>query len=179
MLTRGVVCTGLTKGPAGFNLKDRQARIYGTGENPLYWTPLPTMAKAAANMLHNPAAVANAGIFICPFASGALTQNKLLCALESVLGAKFSVTHVDVATINQNARIALERGELAKAMRGLTISNQFYEEDCGNCLEGMTANELVGVEEMSVEEAVRQAVERYGADSQAVESLFKVEACEV
>ncbi|KAJ4356798.1 uncharacterized protein N0V89_004835 [Didymosphaeria variabile] len=169
----------LMKGPAGFDIKNKQARIYGSGNNPLYWTPLPTIAVAAAAIIRNPSATANRGVFICPFAPGTLTQNSLLAALETVLELQFSVTHVDVATINKNAKIALGRGEVGKAMRGFTISNQFYEEDCGNNLEGLTENELLGVEEMNVEEAVRDAIERYGTDVSVVESMFRVEPCDV
>lgn len=167
------------KGPAGFNVKGRQARIYGDGENPLYWTPLSVMAKAALRMIERNEEVRNRGLFVCPFAPGALTQNSLLAALESVVGEKFEVTKVDVAAINKNAKISLEKGEFKKAMRGFAITNQFYEGDSGNCLEGLTENELLGVEEMSVEEAVRQAIEIYGTDSQVVESMFKVEAADV
>jgi hypothetical protein len=171
--------TGLMKGPAGFDVKNKEARIYGTGNNPLYWTPLSAIVAAAATILRNPSIALNRGVYICPFAPGSLTQNSILAALESVLDTSFSVTHVDVAAINKNARIALGRGEGAKAMKGLAVSNQFYEEDCGNCLEGMTENEALGVKEISVEEAVREAIGKYGVESAIVEGLFRVEACEV
>ena len=168
------------KGPAGFDVKNREARIYGTGENLLFWTPLSVIAQAAANMLANPDAVANRGIFICPFVPGSLTQKTLLTTLEKVIGEKFKVTNVDVEKINRHAKIALEKGNVKSAMRGLAVSNQFYEGDCGNNgMADMLENELVGVKEMEIEEAVRAAVEKYGADSPAVESMFKVEPCEV
>ncbi|KAL1606229.1 hypothetical protein SLS60_003631 [Paraconiothyrium brasiliense] len=169
----------LMKGPAGFDIKNKQARIYGSGNNPLYWTPLPTIGAAAAAVIRNPSATANRGVFICPFAPGTLTQNTILATLEKVLESPFSVTHVDVATIHKNAKIALGREEVGKAMRGFTISNQFYEEDCGNCLEGLTENELLGVKEVSVEEAIRETIERYGTDVAVVESMFRVEPCDV
>ncbi|KAJ4290209.1 hypothetical protein N0V90_010424 [Kalmusia sp. IMI 367209] len=169
----------LMKGPAGFDIKNKEARIYGTGEHPLYWTPLPTIGLAAANMLRNPSAVTNRAVHICPFATGTLTQNTILAALEGVLSTTFSITNVDVAKINQNARIALDRGEIAKAMRGLTISNQFYEGDSGNNLEELTENELVGVGNTSVKEAVRDAIQRYGEDCAIVDSMYRVDPCEV
>lgn len=177
-MTDGVLL-GLMKGPAGFDVKNKQARIYGSGANPLFWTPLPVLARAAAHMLAHPEAITNRGIFICPFAPGSLTQNSLLAALEKVLDTKFSVTNVDVEKINRHAKIALERGDVKNAMRGLAVSNQFYEGDSGNNLEGLVENELVGVGEMGVEEAVREAVERYGVEGDVVEGMFRVEACEV
>ncbi|KAF2733778.1 isoflavone reductase family protein [Polyplosphaeria fusca] len=163
--------------PAGFDIPNKQVRIYGTGTNPLYWTPLSTIARTAATMLRNPTPFLNRPIYICPLLG--LTQSDLLRAVESVLGAKFAVEHVDVAKINENARIALDRGEIPKAMRGLTISGQFYEGDCGNDFSDLVTNELVGVSPVSVEDAVRDAIERYGTETPVVQGMFKVDPCEV
>lgn len=165
------------KGPAGFDIQNRKVRMYGTGTNPLCWTPLPTIGLAAANMLRNPEAVKNQAVYICPF--DGLTQNTILATVEKVLDTKFSVENVDVEKINKNARIALERGEAGKAMKGLAVSNQFYEGDSGNDFRHLVRNELVGVEIMSVEDAVRDAIKRYGENSAVVEGMFRVEACEI
>lgn len=165
------------KGPAGFDIANRRARIYGTGDNVLCWTPLPTMGLAVVNMLRNPEPFMNRSIFICPFSD--LTQNELLTNLEKVMGVKFEVENVDIRKINEHARIALERGEAAKAMKGLAVSNQFYEDDCGNDFRHLVENDLVGMEMMSVEDAVRDALERYGKDCMVVEALFRVEVCEI
>jgi hypothetical protein len=169
----------LMKGPAGFDIGNRHARIYGTGTNRLFWTPLPTIGFAAGNMLRNPDAVLNRPIYITPFPK--LTQNMLLYTLESVLEAKFSVEHIDIQKINQNAKIVLERGgeDMGKALKGYAVSNQFCEGDSGNDFGHLVENETVGVAEMSVEEAVREAVERYGRECEVVEGMFRVEACEI
>ena len=165
------------KGPAGVDVPNKRARIYGTGNNILCWTPLPTIALAAANMLRNPSAILNRPIYINTVPE--LTQNILLSTMESVLGIKFTVEHVDVEKINKNARIALERGEEMKAMKGLTISNQFFEGDSGNDFRALVENETVGVEEVSVEDAVKQAIEIYGTEGPIVEGMYSVEACEI
>ena len=167
------------KGPAGFDVANRRARIYGTGSNPLFWTPLPTMALAAANMLRNTEPTFNRPIYICPFGKHKLTQSILLNTLETVLDTKFDVTKVDVKTINENAKIALGRREAAKAMKGLTVSNQFYEGDSGNDFSHLVENETVGIKSATVEGAVRDAVKAYGEDCKVVESFYSVEACEI
>jgi hypothetical protein len=64
-------------------------------------------------------------------------------------------------------------------MKGLTVSNQFYEGDSGNNFSALVDNELVGVKTQSLEDAVRDAVKSYGTDSAVVETLFRVEPCEV
>lgn len=165
------------KGPAGFDIPKRRARIYGTGENSLCWTPLPIMGLAAANMLKDPEKVKNEPVYICPIPG--LTQNKILETLEKVLETKFEVKNVDVRKINEHARIALERGEAGKAMKGLAVSNQFFEEDSGNDFSALVRNEVAGVEMMSVEDAVRDALERYGRDCQIVQAMYHVEPCEI
>ena len=170
---------GLMKGPAGFDIANRKARIYGTGSNPLCWTPLPTIALAAANMLRNSEPILNRPIYISPFPKHQLTQRVLLNTLESVLNSKFEVEEIDIKKINENARIALDRGEVGKAMKGLTISTQFYEEDSGNDFSDLVENETVGVGMMNVEDAVRHAIQTYGNDCKVVEGMFRVEACEV
>lgn len=165
------------KGPAGFDIQNRRARIYGTGANPLLWTPVHTMGLAVANMLRNPETILNRPIYICPLPH--VTQNILLGTLERVLDTKFSVEYVDIKKINKHARIALERGEFKKAMKGLAITNQFYEEDSGNDFSALVENELVGVEMKNVEDAVRDAIEKFGVDCPVVEGMFQVEACEI
>jgi hypothetical protein len=135
------------------------------------------MGLAAANMLRYPEPVKNRPIYISPFRK--LTQNILLETLEDVLGTKFTIENVDVAKINKNARIALERGEVAKAMKGLAISNQFYEDDSGNDFRELLENGTVGVEVMSVEDAVRDTIMRYGENCKVVEGMFRVEPCEI
>lgn len=167
----------LMKGPGGIDVKNRRVRTYGTGNNPIFWTPLPTMAVAAANMLRNPEYVANRPIYICPFEK--LSQNLILSTLESVLDTKFEVEFVDVKKINENARLALAKGEATKAMKGLAVSNQFYDGDSGNDFSHLVENDTVGVTMMTVEEAVRDAIARYGVNTDVVEGMFKVEPCEV
>lgn len=164
------------KGPAGFDIANKQARIYGTGSNKLCWTPLSDIAVAAANMLRNPDPIINRPIHINTVPN--LTQSSLLSALEEVLNTKFTVENIDVEKIYKNARVALERGEIMKAMKGLTVGTQFYEES-GNNFTHLVENETVGVEPITVEDAVRDAISKWGEDSTVVEGMFKVEACEV
>ena len=142
-------------GPSGFDIANRKARIYGSGNNLSCWTPLPTIAVAVVNMLRNPSAILNRGIFV----SGVLdlTQNAILTALEAETGDKFSVEHVDVRQIKE-ALEALEKGEYRQATMGLTINSNFNEEDSAANFWDKVENELVGVKPVTVQEAVRDAM---------------------
>jgi hypothetical protein len=143
-------------GPSGFDIDNRKARIYGSGNNLSCWTPLPTIAVAVINMLRNPSPILNRSIFI----SGVLdlTQNAILAALEAETGDKFAVEHVDVWQIKKEALEALEKGEYRQATRGLTINHNFNEEDSAANFWHKVENELVGVKPVTVQEAVRDAM---------------------
>ncbi|KAF2184152.1 NAD(P)-binding protein [Zopfia rhizophila CBS 207.26] len=167
----------LMLGPAGFDIKNKRARIYGEGNNTLCWTPLSVIATAAVNMLRNPLPILNKPTHICGVEN--LTQLSLLSALQAVLETKFSVEYIDVKQINNNALIALERGEVDKAMKGLTVSGQFYVGDSiAREFLALCENERMGVVPMSVESAVRDAIAGWGMEMDVVQSFFRVEPCE-
>lgn len=174
------------------DIPNHHAHIYGTGNQPLYWTPLSTVSLAAGNMLRNPLPILNRPILICPFPSASdLTQNTLLRTLEKLLDTAFSVEHVDMDKIHRNALIVLEKwkeggeqeegkAQMGKAMKGLAVCHQFYEgDDDANHIGQTVQNEIVGVKAMQVEDAVRDALEHYGKECQVVQGMFNVEACEI
>ncbi|MCJ1455386.1 hypothetical protein MMC28_005741 [Mycoblastus sanguinarius] len=142
----------LSKGVAGFDIPARKATIYGSGNNLSCWTPLPTIASAAVKMLQNPNTILNRAIFISGVRG--LTQKAILAALEAETGQKFSVEHVDVRKIREEALVALREGDVRKATRGLTINSQFNEDDSVANFWDRVENEVVGVRAVDVREAV-------------------------
>jgi hypothetical protein len=142
-------------GHAGFDIPNRKAKIYGSGNNLSCWTPLPMIAVAVVNMLRNPSAIVNRGIYV----SGVLdlTQNAILAALEAETGDKFSVEHVDLQGIKKEALDALEKGDYRQATRGLAINSNFNEKDSAANFWDKVENDLVGIKPVSVQEAVRAA----------------------
>ncbi|KAI4694620.1 hypothetical protein J4E81_006218 [Alternaria sp. BMP 2799] len=187
--------TSLNGGPFfDMYIPNRRARIYGSGNQPLHWTPLPTMGLAAGNMLRSPDAILNRPVLLDPISPpSTVTQHTLLRTLEKALDTTFTISHVDVDKIHRNALVVLEKwkeggeqeeekAQMGKAMKGLGVCNQFYEgDDEGHAedLERTVQNELVGVETMQLEDAVRDALERYGQDCQVVQGMYNVEACEL
>ena len=152
------------------------------------------MGFAAGNMLRNPDPILNRPVLLDPISPcSTVTQNTLLRTLEKVLDTTFTISHVDVNKIHRNALVVLEKwkeggeqeegkAQMGKAIKGLGVCNQFYEsDDEGHAedLERTVQNELVGVETMQLENAVRDALERYGQDCQVVQGMYNVEACEL
>jgi len=147
-------------GPAGFSISTRRATIYGSGNNLASWTPLPAIALAVVKMLLNPLPILNRAILICGVKG--VTQNAILAALEAELGEKFQVEYVDVNKIRDEAYAALAKGEYKQATRGLTINAQFNEEEGAASAWGKVDNKLMGVEPVTVREAVREAMMIWG-----------------
>jgi len=148
------------KGPAGFDLQNRKAIIYGSGNKKLEWTPLSTICTAMVNMLKSPEVVINRPIFI--LGVNDLTQNTLLAALETETGRPFKREYVDVVRLKEESMTLLGQGKLKQAMRGLTIDAQFGGEGERVGFSGKVENELVGVQAVGVGEAVKGAFEAYG-----------------
>jgi hypothetical protein len=143
-------------GHAGFDIPNRKATIYGSGNNLSCWTPLSMIAVAVVNMLRNPSAILNRGIYISGVVD--LTQNAILAALEAETGDKFAVQHVDLLQIKKEALEALEKGEYREATRGLAIDSNFNEADSPSNFWDRVENDLVGVKPVSAQEAVRAAM---------------------
>lgn len=153
----------LSKGPAGFDLVQRKATIYDTGNNLACWTPLPVVASAVVNMLRSPnPKIINRGVFICGVKD--VTQNAILAALESEIGkgegegkgeGKFTVEHVPLEPIKEAAMKALERGEWRNASRGLALWFNFKQGVSRADFWNKVENELVGVQAVGLDEAVR------------------------
>lgn len=151
----------LSKGPAGFDFLQRKATIYDTGNNLACWTPLPVVASAVVNMLRFPnPKILNRAVFICGVKG--VTQNAILATLESEIGkgegdgeGKFTVEHVPLEPIKEAAMKALERGEWRNATRGLALWFNFKQGVSRSNFWSKVENELVGVQAVELDEAVR------------------------
>lgn len=107
-------------------------------------------------MLRNPDAILNRAIFISGVRD--LTQNAILAALEAETGNEFEIEHIDLKPIKENALAALANGDYAQATKGLTLNSNFNEQESKADFWGIVENELVGVQAVMVQEAVRTAM---------------------
>ena len=112
--------------------------------------------------LRNPDPIINRAVFISGVKG--VTQNVIFDALQAETGERFTVEHVDMKKIKKEAEEALERSELAKAVKGMTINSNFNEEDGMANFWDMVENDWLGVNLASVREAVKDAMEKLGKD---------------
>ncbi|KAI9681201.1 MAG: hypothetical protein M1817_002483 [Caeruleum heppii] len=144
----------LNKGVAGFDMTAKTAKIYGPGDSVLCWTPLPVIANAAVRMLRNPNQIANRAIFVCGVKG--LTQNALLAALQEEIKENFKVQHLELEPIKANATRSLGEGDLRAGLVGLTLNSVFNGNESAADFWNLVENEVVGVEAVTVQEAVRE-----------------------
>ncbi|KAL8824139.1 MAG: hypothetical protein Q9170_008242 [Blastenia crenularia] len=150
----------LTAGVAGFDIANRKATVYGTGNNLACWTPLSIIAKVVHNMLLHPTLprIINRAIFICGVKD--VTQINILAALEAETESKFEVTNVDVKKIRRDAVEALTKGDWKAATRGLTTVHQFDEEGSAANFWDLVDNDTVGVTPTNINEAVKEVLRK-------------------
>lgn len=126
----------------GFDVAERRARIYGTGENPVSWISFPNVAEFAVRSLDTPAA-RNA-----TFTLGgpqALSPLEVVRIFEEFTGAKFTLEHVMEAVLRAGKTSA--RRALDEAFAALSIGYAHGDAiDMQATLEAMPVR-LIGVRE--------------------------------
>jgi uncharacterized protein YbjT (DUF2867 family) len=128
----------------GFDVAERSARIYGSGENPISWISFPNVAEFAVRSLGSPAAH-NAILRLG--GPEALSPLQVVRIFEEVTGGQFKVEHLLESVLRSAKNAARRPREEALAAlslayaRGLTI-------DMGAMLEAMPVR-LVTVREFA------------------------------
>ena len=69
--------------------------------------------------------------------------------------------------------------DLAAKLHGSCGEEEEGKGGGGESLRAVAENERAGVRVVGVDEAVRQALELWGTDTQVVEGMFRVEPCDV
>ena len=92
----------------GFNIKEKKATIFDSGNEPFTGTNLPYIGLAVASILKNPASTANKYIEVASFVT---TQNEILKAFEEESGSKWTVEKKDTETFAKIADEKLAKGD--------------------------------------------------------------------
>jgi uncharacterized protein YbjT (DUF2867 family) len=150
---------GFDAGFFGFDIKKRTAVIYDQGKNITSGTSLPTVGKAAVAVLHNPQATLNKRVYV---ADAVFTQQQALALFEKYTNTKWSVTNVTSANVRKEAEEHLAKGNILQAFGGYILS-YVYGGSPGANFEGRTINKDLGVPTKSLDQIVKEAVERNNA----------------
>jgi uncharacterized protein YbjT (DUF2867 family) len=150
---------GFDNGFLGFDINNRTAVLYDQGKNLTSGSTLPTIGKAVVAILRNPQATLNKRVFV---ADAVFTQQQALALFEKYTNTKWSVTNVNTANARKEAEENLAKGNIQQAFGGYILSYA-YGGSPGANFEGKTINKDLGVPTISLDQIVKEAVERKNA----------------
>ncbi|KAG8158313.1 hypothetical protein KVR01_012074 [Diaporthe batatas] len=143
-------------GFGGWDLSARTATIYDGGDIPFEATTLDQVGRAIAQSLKNPELTGNQFVYVNSFT---LTQNKVLKALESVTGERFTVSHSTVNELWQGGAAQLKEGNgmgvlpmIAATVYGKGGGLANYSKNRG------LWNEKIGLKQENLEEVLKSLV---------------------
>ncbi|KUJ11385.1 NmrA-like family protein [Mollisia scopiformis] len=99
---------GLKVGSLGFNVKDKTATIFDSGNEPFTGSNLPFIGQSVAAILKHPEQTANKYIQVASFTT---TQNEILKLLEEESGTKWTVDHKKTEDFQKIADEKLAKGD--------------------------------------------------------------------
>jgi uncharacterized protein YbjT (DUF2867 family) len=140
----------------GFDINNRTAVIYDEGKNFVSGATLPTIGKAVAAVLRNPQLTINKRIYV---ADAIFTQQQALALLEKYTNSKWSVKNVTSANVRKEAEENLAKGNIPQAVVGYITSYAYGGSPAIN-FEGKTINKAVGIPTVSLDQIIKEAVER-------------------
>ena len=147
---------GFDNGFLGFDIPNHSALLYDGGKNRTSGTTLPNVAKAVVGVLRRPELTLNKRIFI---ADATITQQEALGLFEKYTNAKWTVKNVSIDDTRKKAAENLATGNFPQAFAGY-IMVLAYSDSKANIFEGKTSNKDLGVPTLSLDQIVKEAVER-------------------
>jgi hypothetical protein len=101
----------LSSGFAGLDLQEKNAFIFGDGNNVVPWTTLDDVGRATANVLLYPQETLNRPVYVH---SVFMSQNQILGATKEVLGNEgWKTTYNDMEFLLENALADLKAGKIS------------------------------------------------------------------
>jgi len=145
---------GLKVGSLGFNLKDKKATIFDSGNEPFTGSNLPFIGQTIAAVLKHPEQTANKYIEV---ASLTTSQNEILKALEEESGAKWAVEHKKTDDSQKIADEKLAKGDYSSF--GDYLKVYLFADGKGQSpKEGALANKELGLPTEDLKATVKAAL---------------------
>jgi len=154
--TGGFLDWGFDNGFLGFDITNRTVTLYDEGKHLISGTTVPHIGKAVAAIIHHPELTLNKRIYI---ADVTFTQQQALTLFEKYTGEKWTVKHVSTEDSLKSGEEYLKKGDIEKGYKGLIMAMAYNGQGASN-FEGKTSNEALGLETYSLEQIIKEAVER-------------------
>jgi nucleoside-diphosphate-sugar epimerase len=154
--TGGFLDWGFDNGFLGYDIPNRTVTLYDEGKYLVSGTTLPSIGKAVVAIIRHPELTLNKRIYI---ADATFTQQEALALLEKYTGAKWTVKHMTTEDSRKQGDEYYAKGDIFKGIHAQIMSAIYNKESASN-FPGKTSNKALGLETISLEQIVKEAVER-------------------
>jgi len=154
--TGGFLDWGFDNGFLGYDIPNHTVTLYDEGKNLVSGTTLPSIGKAVVAVLHHPELTLNKRIYI---ADATFTQQEALALFEKYTGTKWTVKHVRTEDSYKQGGEYYAKGDLLNGIRAYILASVYNEQSASN-FQGKTSNKALGLETISLEQIIKEAVER-------------------
>ncbi|CAF1566104.1 unnamed protein product, partial [Didymodactylos carnosus] len=147
---------GSDNGFLGFDIPSRTVTLYDEGKARTSGTILPNIAKAVVAAIHHPEVSLNKRIYI---ADATFTQQEVLALFEKYTNTKWTVRHVSTKDKQKEGAEKFAKGNVGEALLDY-VRYLVYSGVKVNMLEGRTSNKDLGILTISLDQIVKEAVQR-------------------
>lgn len=150
---------GFENGFIGFDVANHAATLYDDGKHLISGTTLDHIGKAVAAILRHPELTLNKRIYV---ADATFTQQQALSLLEKYTKSKWTVKNVATTNLIQQAAESIAKGDMRRAGFSQLLALYFGGHGASD-FENKTSNKALGLETSSLEDVIREVVERKNA----------------
>ena len=147
----------IKNGFMGFNIKQREATIWDSGDGKFSCSIRPTIGATVAGVLKQPEATKNRYIYTSSLET---SQNEILRSLEKQTGGtQWKVEHVTFENMIKEGQEALKAGDFI-GMGKLALAASYSAKYGGNfAAEGKLANEMLGIPKENLDEVLADVLQ--------------------
>ncbi|MCJ1485900.1 hypothetical protein MMC06_006075 [Schaereria dolodes] len=163
--SNGLSWTALVTGPffdwgikvkfLGFNLAEKTATIFDSGNHQWPATTLPTIGLAICGILKKPEETANKYLFVDSFVT---SQNEVLAALEKSTGQKWTVNHSTADSLLATGREKLGNKDFSGIMQLIQAGVYGEQNECNYTTRETLSNGLLGLPKETVQDEIAKIV---------------------
>jgi hypothetical protein len=148
--------SGFDNGFLGFDIGNRTVTIYDEGKYPCSGMRITNIGKIIVAVLHHPEISLNKRLY---FADTTFTQLQALTLFEKYTNIKWTLNHVTTEESLKQGAKHLAEGNIFQGYAAYLMAVVYNEKGACN-FEGKTSNKALGVEIVSLEQIIKEAVQR-------------------
>jgi len=154
--TGGFLDWGFDNGFLGYDIPNRTVTLYDEGKHLVSATTLPSIGKAVVAVIHHPELTLNKRIYI---ADVTFTQQEALALFEKYTGTKWTVKHMTTEDSYKQGAEYYAKGDFVNGIPAYVRAAVYNGQGASN-FQGKTINKALGLETNSLEQIIKEAVER-------------------